>query len=302
MILAPLRGVTIRCFRETFAEAIRDVGFTEAITPFITAAAGYDPLRDRELANRPVDPSAGLPDNQSISQSGNRTILLTPQFIGKDPAALRTCLEKVRDAGYETADLNAGCPFPMVRNKGRGSGLLRTPDVLRRMLEVGCETMGPGKFSLKTRLGVERTDELLKLMPMINLFPLRFLAVHARTAKQMYDGEIDAAALDRVRQVAEVPLVVNGDLPLPPQSDGSLMIGRSFVRYLGTRDDIGALLDRYIAASQAELSGDRPVVGRLKELLAYWKELPRWKRRWPVLKLVRTVDELRSVLASSPVG
>ena len=31
MILAPLRGVTIRCFRETFAEQIREAGFSEGI-------------------------------------------------------------------------------------------------------------------------------------------------------------------------------------------------------------------------------------------------------------------------------
>ena len=40
MILAPLRGVTIRCFRESFAEALDEYGFTEAVTPFITANAG----------------------------------------------------------------------------------------------------------------------------------------------------------------------------------------------------------------------------------------------------------------------
>ena len=49
MILAPLRGVTIRCFRETFADEIRAAGFTEAVTPFIAAISGYDPLKDREL-------------------------------------------------------------------------------------------------------------------------------------------------------------------------------------------------------------------------------------------------------------
>ena len=41
MILAPLRGVTIRCFRETFAEQIREAGFTEAITPFLSANPGF---------------------------------------------------------------------------------------------------------------------------------------------------------------------------------------------------------------------------------------------------------------------
>ena len=52
LILAPLRGVTIRCFRTVFAGPIRAAGFTEAVTPFIPATAGYDPLKDRELGGK----------------------------------------------------------------------------------------------------------------------------------------------------------------------------------------------------------------------------------------------------------
>ena len=74
------------------------------------------------------------------------------------------------------------------------------------------------------------------------------------------------------------------------------MIGRSFIRYLGTREDSDELLGRYIAASQTELCGDRPVLGRMKELISYWKDLPRWQRRWNIIKLGRTVDELKSCL------
>jgi tRNA-dihydrouridine synthase len=288
MILAPLRGVTIRCFRETFADEIRGAGFTEAVTPFISAIPGFDPLQDRELRER---------------EPGNweQGLKVTPQFIGKDPLALRACLEKVKAAGYDTADLNCGCPYPMVRNKGRGSGLLRTPDVLRRMLEVGCDVMGPGKFSIKARLGVDLNGELLGLMPMINEFPLRFLTLHARTARQMYGGIIDDEGLGKVAAVSKVPVVRNGDVefPLSEKRSGDrfpVMIGRSFVRWLGTREDSGELLSRYIAASQAELCGDRPVLGRMKELIAYWKELPRWRRRWDIIKLCRSVDELKSCL------
>ena len=297
MILAPLRGVTIRCFRETFAEAIREAGFTEAVTPFIPAMRGYDPLNDRELR-----------DEGRETEDGRRKLRVTPQFIGKDPAALRDCLLRVKAAGFDTADLNCGCPFPMVRNKGRGSGILRTPDVLRQMLEVGCATMGPGKFSIKARLGVDRNDELLKLMPMINLFPLRFLTVHARNARQMYEGRCDEEMLREVEKVAKVPIVRNGDLDvcgtgiLPVRTRTGetpvprVMIGRSFIRALGARDDIRELLGSYIAASQAELSGDRPVLGRMKELIAYWKELPQWRRRWDIVKMCRTVDELRTII------
>ena len=301
MILAPLRGVTIRCFREVFADIIRETGFTEAVTPFIPAMAGSDPLKDRELR----DQGSGIRDRGS-------GVRVTPQFIGKDPVALRECLEKVKAAGFETADLNAGCPYPMVRNKGRGSGLLRTPDVLRRMLEVGCEVMGAGKFSLKVRLGVDRPDELLGLMPIINEFPLRYLTVHARTARQMYEGKCDVERLREIEKLAKVPVVRNGDIPMPEVSggrgqvsgvgcqasgiaDGSrIMIGRGFVRWLGTREDCEELLERYIAASQVELFGDASVLGRMKELISYWKELPQWKRRWNVIKICRSIDELKS--------
>ncbi len=276
MILAPLRGVTIRCFREVFGEVLVEAGFTEAITPFISALPGVDPLKDRELGARETE-----------------RLRVTPQFIGKDPQALRSCLIRIREAGYDTADLNCGCPFPMVRNKGRGSGLLRTPEILRAMLEVGCEVMGEGRFSLKARLGVERSDELLALMPLINDFPLRFLTVHARTARQMYAGACDAAAFGRIRAAARVEVMPNGDLDWRA---GEGMVGRSFIRDLGAREDCGVLLMRYIEASRSELFGERPVLGRLKELLSYWRELPAWRRKWNVVKICRSLSELQSCI------
>ena len=288
LILAPLRGVTVRCFRETFAAEISAAGFTEAVTPFISAMPGIDPLKDRELRGGAAD----------------KGLKVTPQFIGKDPAALGRCLKAVKGAGFDTADLNCGCPFPMVRNKGRGSGILRTPDVLRRMLEVGCEVMGPGKFSVKARLGVERGDELLALMPILNEFPLRFLTVHGRVARQMYDGECDMDAVMRVVAAAKVPVILNGDRPLPasevgeplPEGVSGLMIGRAFIRSLGARDDSRELLRCYAEASRAELFGDRPLLGRMKELVSYWRDLPQWRRRWSLVKVCSSADELFSVI------
>ena len=289
VILAPLRGVTIRCFRETFAAEIASDGFTEAVTPFISAMPGVDPMKDRELRGGPA-------------AAGGR-LKLTPQFIGKDPAALRRCLEAVKGAGFDTADLNCGCPFPMVRGKGRGSGILRTPDVLRRMLDVGCGVMGPGKFSVKARLGVERGDELLALVPVLNEFPIRFLAVHGRVARQMYGGECDYGAVAKVAEASKAPVVLNGDLPLPAEGAWSrypwasgLMVGRAFVRSLGDRDDSRGLLRRYAEASRAELSGDRPLLGRMKELVSYWKDLPRWRRRWDLVKVCSSAAEFLSVI------
>jgi len=278
--LAPLRGVTIRAFRETYEREIREAGFTGAYAPFIPANPGMK-FNDRLFADLRPFPS---------ESDANGALPLVPQIIGKDPTALRESLKALKDRGFKCVDLNAGCPFPMIRKKGRGSGLLSTPDLLERMIEVGCDEMGDGCFSLKTRLGVERADELLSILPRIDRYPLARLVVHARTARQMYEGECDSTMAKRIADASVNSVVPNGDIPL----DGEGMIGRAFIRSLGARTDAAERLADYVARSRAELSGDAPVLGRVKELVAYWREMPCWRRRWPVLKLARSADEFLS--------
>ena len=290
--LAPLRGVTIRAFRETFAVAIREAGFAGAFAPFIPANPGIR-VSDRLLADLQPFPCGRFARTLALP--------LVPQVITKHPDAMRTLLRAFRERGFDRADLNAGCPFPMIVRRGRGSGLLRTPDMLEALLAAGCEEMGPGKFSLKVRLGVESPDDLRALLPRINRYPLAALTVHARTAKQMYAGEVDRARFAEILAASANPVIYNGDAELDrlgdvPEGVAGVMVGRSFVRALGARADADDLLRAYVARSQAELCGDVPVLGRMKELLTYWCAVPRWKRLWPVVKLCRTVDELLSLI------
>ena len=276
--LAPLRGVTIRAFRTVFADAIREAGFKGSFAPFIPANAGFK--YSKKLF------TDILPESQPSGQ------LLVPQVIGKDPAALREWCKAVKDLGYVRADLNAGCPFPMIRKKGRGSGLMRSVDVLDRMLEAGCDEMGAGNFSLKTRLGVERTDEIMSLMPVINRYPLAVLTVHARTAVQMYEGSTDRASFEEVLSAAKVPVMYNGDADVCDEGEGPLMVGRSFICGLANRSDAKELLFRYMDISREELCGDTPVLGRMKELLSYWCQESAWRSRWRFVKICRSTEEL----------
>ena len=282
--LAPLRGVTVRAFREAFADPIAEASFTGAFAPFIPANPGIR-VTKRLLAD--------------LADGGSCVCGIVPHVITKHPDAMRELLKGFKDAGFARADLNVGCPFPMIRRRGRGSGLFRTPDVLERLLEAGCDEMGPHAFSLKIRLGLEDPHELVSLMPMINRYPLAVLTIHARTARQMYEGECDVERFREAAALSVNPVMYNGDVAIPPRDDAParmLMVGRAFVRALGGRGDAAELLAKYIDISCRELCGDRPVLGRMKELLAYWCEWPRWRRLWPVLKLCRTVDEMRLVI------
>ena len=292
LVLAPLRGVTVRTFRAVFAPALRAEGFTCCVAPFIPALAPK--INPKALAD--VTPSA-------------EPLPCVPQAIGKDPEALRALLRAFKALGHAKADLNAGCPYPMITRKGRGAGLLTRPDVLERMLAIGVEELGEGNFSLKVRLGLEDPRELLRLVPMINRYPLANLTVHARTARQMYNGNVELARFAEVLDASANPVVYNGDYdpaaPCPPQLApllprlAGVMAGRAFVRNLARRDDADELIAAYLDATERELCGRSSVLGRLKELLDYWRTAtPRWSRRWERVKLCRTTAELRQALSS----
>lgn len=308
LTLAPLRGVTGLCFRQAFCAHCS--GLDRAVAPFIATVAGerVKPEILRDIA--PAEQPAGLP--------------LIPQVIGKDPGQLRVMLRAMMDLGYTEVDLNAGCPWPFVVKKGRGSGLLGNEAALAAMLEAGCETLGPGHFSLKVRLGISDTTLLAKRLPVIQQFPLRELCVHPRTAKQMYEGTVDLEAFARIAEACTLPLVYNGDirtladftrlstrfpkierwmlgrgLVANPFLAESLRAGhdtRTLPRFLAWHAD---LLERYAAISP----GDHALLGHLKELWSYLAPtFVGGDRLWNALKITRTRAEFEQVLAVTPLA
>jgi tRNA-dihydrouridine synthase len=296
--LAPLRGVTIRAFRDAFAKPLHEADFIGAFAPFIPANPGIKPN------------SAMLKEITPVSNGDEWE--LVPQVISRHSDSMRVLLKAFKDVGFKSADLNAGCPFPMIQRRGRGSGLMKTPDILEEMIAAGCEEMGEGNFSVKVRLGISDCDELLKLLPIFNRYRLRVLTIHARTAKQMYEGGVNLDAFENIVAESKNPIMYNGDITLDESEISSpthitnlekrfpsisqWMVGRSFITKLALRSDARQLLENYINISCEELSGDNPVLGRMKELLSYWATTPKWKRLWSMIKICRSVDELRSVV------
>ncbi len=307
LILAPLRGVTGLRFRQAFQAHLS--GLDRAVAPFIATVQG--PRVKPEIL-RGVDPAAqpaGLP--------------LVPQVIGKDPAQLRVMLRAMKALGYADVDLNAGCPWPFVAKKGRGAGLLRDERVLGEMLAAGCEELGPGRFSVKVRLGLDDATLLPRRLPLIQSFPLRELCVHPRTARQMYEGTVDLDAFARVADACALPLVYNGDirtlgdfarLSARFPAVRRWMLGRGVVANPFLAESIHAGqdtrdLDRFrdwhadlLARYAADAPGDHALLGHLKELWAYLAPTFRQgDRLWDALKLTRTRDEFERVLALTPL-
>jgi tRNA-dihydrouridine synthase B len=235
IIMAPLRGVTDVIYRSAYADHFDGVDL--AIAPFITTHAGrrIKPSHVRDL--RPED-NQGLP-----------TI---PQVLTKSAGDLIHLAHALFDMGYATINLNCGCPFPQVANKGRGSGLLSVPEALDRLLDTVLAQI-PNRLSIKTRLGRRQADEIHAVMPIYNRYPLESVIVHPRTAIQMYGGHPDLAAFAWCLAECRHPVVYNGDIK---DLAGFEALAQRFTKAAGWMIGRGLLADPFLPA---RLKSGRPL-------------------------------------------
>ena len=246
---APLQGFTEVNYRNAHHQIFG--GVDTYFTPFVRIERGEfrnKDLRDIEMNNNtnPVIP-------QMIASTAEELHLLTDLFLEK---------------GYTCADLNLGCPFPLIANKKKGAGILPYPTMIKDLIDA-VNQRTEMQFSLKTRLGWESQEELIRVMPLINDSALTQVAVHARYGKQQYKGNIDLSAFEEVYQICEKPLLLNGDIKIPEQISD---IREQFPHLKGI------MIGRGLLANPA--------------LAAEWKE----QKKWDTKELYKKVGELHNNL------
>ncbi len=192
--LAPLRGLTDAEYRSAFGRHFK--GIDLAIAPFVTTHGGQ---RIKTTHVRDL-----LPAN-------NRDMTVIPQILSKNPDDFTRLANHFFEMGYACVNLNLGCPFPQVANKGRGSGMLPFPDRIEAFLDAVIPRLA-GRMSIKTRLGRHKPDEIQQLIPVFNRYPLREIIIHPRTGVQMYTGRPDWEAFAVCLHALELPVIYNGDI------------------------------------------------------------------------------------------
>jgi len=219
--LAPLQGLTDWIFRESFYEHIGR--FDKTFSPFIRVQDGafYRPSQCNDI----------LPEHNTHQKP-------VPQFLGNDADSFKHFEDLCLQHEYTEVNINMGCPFPAVVNKGMGAGILSHSDHVVQLLEsVFAATKL--KISIKCRLGQDNTTEFEQLIPIFNDFPLEEIIIHPRVGKQQYKGEADMDAFARYAPQLKHPVCYNGDIvsvgdvdkiiALSPQVD-RIMIGRGILQ------------------------------------------------------------------------
>jgi tRNA-dihydrouridine synthase len=252
-------------------------GVDKLCTPFFTAINNQQKLPARKMAE--------------LGQPSENGIEVVPQILSKDADEIIRFALFCEKQGFKELNWNLGCPYPMVANKKRGSGMLPYPDLVDEILQK-VMTQIAIRFSVKCRLGYFSPDEIFKLIPVFNHHKISELSIHARIGKQLYSGETDHETFQKAASLITVPAVYNGDIfsvnDFQKVSDrfpaiNTWMIGRgllsdpfvaAIIKNLPLPADRQGHIKRFIDdlyfAYRKQLSDNLAVLGILKE---YWHYL-----------------------------
>ncbi len=252
---------------------------------------------------------------RDILPKNNDTLEVIPQIMTNDADEFLFVTKYVQSLGYTELNWNLGCPYPMVVNRGMGSGLINDPERVREILErVHAES--EITVSMKLRMGYHEPTEILDLLPILDKFPLKNIAVHARIGKQMYKGGVDLDSFKRVADATNHKLYYNGDITTVtgfremqdrfPQID-HWMIGRGLIAdpflpsmikentdsYPENRMEVfGKFHDTLLDAYSQSLSGDSHIILKMYHYWEYFAETFHEPRK--SLKKIKKAKNLRT--------
>lgn len=192
--LAPLQGFTDFVFRQNHALVFG--GIDKYFVPYVSFT-GQDEIRNSQKRDVLPANNVGLP--------------VVVQVLFTDVNEFLQLCKWLRELGYSEVNLNLGCPYPMVTNRGRGAAMLQKPEVLREVLKIAFAEFEL-RFSIKMRLGMNENTEIFSVLEIMNEFPLTEVIIHPRVARQMYKGEVNTDLFVQARRHCVHSVVYNGDI------------------------------------------------------------------------------------------
>jgi nifR3 family TIM-barrel protein len=235
-VLAPMAGVTDTVFRRFIRHAsLFHSGQWSTISGQTAAGEGV------EAAITNVESGCGLLMTEFTSADGltrmresKRRRYLTfyddehpigAQLFGSNAETLAEAARIVEETGFDTVDLNLGCPAKRVVGCNGGSGLLRDlPKIGEIFRAVRKAVTIP--FTVKFRMGWnEKQIVCVELARMAEAEGLNAVALHARTREQGYSGQAAWAWIARVKAAVGIPVIGNGDVRTP--EDAAAMVAET---------------------------------------------------------------------------
>ena len=139
------------------------------------------------------------------------------QIFGCDPVAMGEAARRlVGELDVDHIDINFGCPVHKLVKKGMGAAVPADPERCRAVVRAVVRGADPVPVTIKVRLGLD--DELLTYRDAGHIAEdegCEWIAVHGRTAKQMYSGKARWEPIAELATELKIPVLGNGDIFAP---------------------------------------------------------------------------------------
>ncbi|WP_300663643.1 tRNA-dihydrouridine synthase family protein [Fluviicola sp.] len=181
-----------------------------------------------------------------ILPKNNPKIAVIPQLMACSAEEFFVMADYIDSLGYDEVNWNMGCPYPMVTNRNLGAGILNKPSEIFQLLDQ-IIPKSKLRLGIKMRMGLETTEEILEILPKLNDYPLTEIIIHARYAKQLYNGVCDHERFLECISLTNHSLTYNGDITSKEEFDElnqkfqsiqSWMIGRGAMNNPGIFEEI----------------------------------------------------------------
>ena len=196
------------------------------------------------------------------------------QLFGSNAETLAEAARIVEETGFDTVDLNLGCPAKRVVGCNGGSGLLRDlPKIGEIFRAVRKSVTIP--FTVKFRMGWnDQQIVCVELARMAESEGLNAVALHARTREQGYSGQAQWQWIAAIKQAVGIPVIGNGDVRTP--EDAAAMVAETGCDavMIGRAAPANPWIFRQIAQYTTTGSYEKPTVeDRYRMIRAYFEML-----------------------------
>ena len=207
--LAPMSDVTDIAFRRILAKYSKNRENRDSVvfwTEFVAADGLCNKLAKKKLSHILKYSEAERP--------------IVAQVFGANPDNMKKACQYIASLGFDGIDINMGCPDKSVVNQGAGAGLIKTPQLARKIIQAahaGIESTGLHvPVSVKTRVGFNK-EEINTWIPELLKEDISALTIHLRTAKEL---SLVPANWDYIKKIKElikksgkdILLIGNGDV------------------------------------------------------------------------------------------